>query len=51
MATAESAGTKLVSRSQKKVLLLLGNFPDTVEKEKNGEMKNKNLNIDIYSYT
>ena len=34
MAIAESAGTKLVSRSQKKVLLLLGNFPDTVEKEK-----------------
>ena len=34
MAIAESGGTKLVSRSQKKVLLLPGNFPDTVEKKK-----------------
>ena len=49
MATAEFGGIKLVSRSQKKVLLLPGNFPDTAEKEKNGEMKNKNLNMDIYS--
>ena len=48
MAIAESGGTRLVSRNQKKVLLLPGNFPDTVERKK-GEMKNKNLNMDIYS--
>ena len=50
MAIAESGGTRLVSRNQKKVLLLPGNFPDTVERKK-GEMKNKNLNMDIYFYT
>lgn len=44
-ATAEFAGIKLVSRSQKKVLLLPGNFPDTVWKKKD-EMKNKIKNMD-----
>ena len=34
MAIAESGGTRLVSRNQKKVLLLPGNFPDTVERKK-----------------
>ena len=44
MATAEFAGIKLVGRSQEKVLLLPGNFPDTVWKRKKkdkGKMKLK----------
>lgn len=41
MATAVFGGILAISRSQKKVLLLPGNFLDTIEKGKKGEMKIK----------
>lgn len=50
MATAEFGGIKLVSRSQKKVLLLPGNFLDTVQKKrKKMKQKIKLKNVEMYS--